>query len=193
MSAVDFKDGLIAEIPNLRAFAASLSGSMQLADDLVQDTLLKAWGNADKFQPGTSLRAWLFTILRNTYYSLYRKRGREVQDSEGTYADRLASPNRPGRLALFIPAWDEGPVVADMIRSTLKRWGNRDYRIFVDTLKSQLTSAPVEELPLHINDGAFARACVDAFVAIAPPLESAQPSQSSCDLPCPSTATRPTS
>jgi RNA polymerase sigma-70 factor (ECF subfamily) len=91
MSAADFKEGLIAEIPNLRAFAASLSGSMQLADDLVQDTLLKAWGNAEKFQPGTSLRAWLFTILRNTYYSLYRKRGREVQDSEGTYADRLAT------------------------------------------------------------------------------------------------------
>ncbi|MCO5090330.1 sigma-70 family RNA polymerase sigma factor [Bosea sp. (in: a-proteobacteria)] len=86
-----FKDGLIREIPNLRAFAASLSGSMQLADDLVQDTLLKAWGNSDKFEPGTSLRAWLFTILRNTYYSLYRKRGREVQDSEGTYAERMAT------------------------------------------------------------------------------------------------------
>jgi RNA polymerase sigma-70 factor (ECF subfamily) len=91
MSAADFKDGLIKEIPNLRAFAASLSGSMQLADDLVQDTLLKAWGNSDKFEPGTSLRAWLFTILRNTYYSLYRKRGREVQDSEGTYAERMAT------------------------------------------------------------------------------------------------------
>jgi RNA polymerase sigma-70 factor (ECF subfamily) len=90
MSAPEFKDGLIKEIPNLRAFAASLSGSMQLADDLVQDTLLKAWGNSEKFEPGTSLRAWLFTILRNTYYSLYRKRGREVQDSEGTYAERMA-------------------------------------------------------------------------------------------------------
>ena len=89
--ATEFKDGLIREIPNLRAFAASLSGSMQLADDLVQDTLLKAWGNSDKFEPGTSLRAWLFTILRNTYYSLYRKRGREVQDSEGTYAERMAT------------------------------------------------------------------------------------------------------
>lgn len=89
--ARDFKEGLIREIPNLRAFAASLSGSMQLADDLVQDTLLKAWGNSDKFEPGTSLRAWLFTILRNTYYSLYRKRGREVQDSEGTYAERMAT------------------------------------------------------------------------------------------------------
>ncbi len=89
--ATEFKDGLIREIPNLRAFAASLSGSMQLADDLVQDTLLKAWGNSEKFEPGTSLRAWLFTILRNTYYSLYRKRGREVQDSEGTYAERMAT------------------------------------------------------------------------------------------------------
>lgn len=89
--ATEFKDGLIREIPNLRAFAASLSGSMQLADDLVQDTLLKAWSNAEKFEPGTSLRAWLFTILRNTYYSLYRKRGREVQDSEGTYAERMAT------------------------------------------------------------------------------------------------------
>jgi RNA polymerase sigma-70 factor (ECF subfamily) len=91
MSSTEFKDGLIKEIPNLRAFAASLSGSIQLADDLVQDTLLKAWGNSEKFEPGTSLRAWLFTILRNTYYSLYRKRGREVQDSEGTYAERMAT------------------------------------------------------------------------------------------------------
>ena len=73
-------------------------------------------------------------------------------------------------------------------------WRNAgDYRIFVDTLKSQLTSAAVEELPLHINDAAFARACVDAFVAIAPPLEHAQPSPSSCDSPSPSAATRPMS
>jgi RNA polymerase sigma-70 factor (ECF subfamily) len=86
-----FRDSLLKEIPNLRAFAASVSGSIQLADDLVQDTLVKAWANSDKFQEGTSMRAWLFTILRNTYYSLYRKRGREVQDSDGVYAERLAS------------------------------------------------------------------------------------------------------
>ena len=91
MSDDSFKEGLIAEIPNLRAFAASLSGSMQTADDLVQDTLLKAWSNVDKFQPGTSLRAWLFTILRNTYFSMYRKHGREIQDSDGLYTARLAT------------------------------------------------------------------------------------------------------
>jgi RNA polymerase sigma-70 factor (ECF subfamily) len=85
-----FRDQLTSEIPHLRAFAVSLSGSRQLADDLVQDTLLKAWGNAHSFQPGTNMRAWLFTIVRNTYYSLYRRRGREVQDTDGAYSARLS-------------------------------------------------------------------------------------------------------
>ena len=89
MPPAPFKDELIAEISNLRAFAISLSGSVSLADDLVQETLLRAWSKSDKFQPGTSLRAWLFTILRNIYYSNYRKRAREVQDSDGAYARRL--------------------------------------------------------------------------------------------------------
>lgn len=90
MSDPEFRTKLIKELPSLRAFAVSLCGSMSTADDLVQDTLLKAWSNSDKFETGTNLRAWLFTILRNTYFSLYRKRSREVQDSEGTYAQRLA-------------------------------------------------------------------------------------------------------
>jgi RNA polymerase sigma-70 factor (ECF subfamily) len=90
MADPDFRGSLIKELPSLRAFAVSLCGSMSTADDLVQDTLLKAWSNSDKFAAGTNLRAWLFTILRNTYFSLYRKRSREVQDSEGTYAQRLA-------------------------------------------------------------------------------------------------------
>jgi len=57
----------------------------------VQEALLKAWTSAESFTPGTNLRAWLFTILRNTYYSLYRRRGREVQDSDGIYASRIAT------------------------------------------------------------------------------------------------------
>ena len=92
MPSASFKDELLAEIRNLRAFAISLSGSVTLADDLVQESLLRAWANSDKFQPGTSLRAWLFTILRNIYYSNYRKRAREVQDSDGFYARRLTVP-----------------------------------------------------------------------------------------------------
>jgi RNA polymerase sigma-70 factor (ECF subfamily) len=92
MPSNNFRDDLIAEMKNLRAFAISLSGSVPVADDLVQETLLRAWSKSDKFQPGTSLRAWLFTILRNIYYSNYRKRSREVQDSEGLYARRVAVP-----------------------------------------------------------------------------------------------------
>lgn len=91
MPVDQFRDGLVAEIKNLRAFAISLCSNVTLADDLVQDTVLKAWSNADKFELGTSLRAWLFTILRNTYYSMYRKKGREVQDSDGTYTERLVT------------------------------------------------------------------------------------------------------
>ncbi len=87
-----FREGLVAEMPSLRAFAISLSGQLQLADDLFQETLLNAWANADGYQPGTNLRAWLFTILRNTFFSLHRQRGREVQDSDGVYSQRLATP-----------------------------------------------------------------------------------------------------
>ena len=90
MSDHSFKDELVAKIPGLRAFAVSLCGSITLADDLVQEALLRAWSNSDKFQPGTSLRAWLFTILRNTFYSQYRKHAREVQDSDGVYARGIA-------------------------------------------------------------------------------------------------------
>jgi len=85
-----FTDELLAERDKLRAFAISLSSSVLLADDLVQETLLRAWTKWEKFTPDTSLRAWLFTILRNIYYSNYRKRTREVQDSEGAYARRLS-------------------------------------------------------------------------------------------------------
>jgi RNA polymerase sigma-70 factor, ECF subfamily len=87
-----FREGLIREMRDLRAFAVSLSGSFHVADDLLQETLLKAWQNADSFIPGTNLRAWLVTILRNTYYSQYRKRGREVSDTDGVYSSRLATP-----------------------------------------------------------------------------------------------------
>ena len=92
MPPASFKDGLVAEMGNLRAFAVSLCGSASVADDLVQETLLRAWSKWDRFQPGTSLRAWLFTILRNIYYSNCRKSVREVQDSEGAYAQRLVVP-----------------------------------------------------------------------------------------------------
>jgi RNA polymerase sigma factor (sigma-70 family) len=85
----------------LRAFAVSLSQNADKADDLVQETLVKAWDKHESFQPGTNLKAWLFTILRNEFYSQMRKRGREVQDSEGLMTARLAvHPAQHGQLDL---------------------------------------------------------------------------------------------
>jgi RNA polymerase sigma-70 factor, ECF subfamily len=83
------RDALLAAAPNLRAFAVSLTGSFDRADDLVQDTLLRALSHIDRFERGTNLNAWLFTILRNLFHSEYRKRKREVEDVDGTYAARL--------------------------------------------------------------------------------------------------------
>ena len=82
---------ILAVIPNLRAFAVSLCGNLDRADDLVQETLVKAWSKLGSFVEGTNLRAWLFTILRNIFYSEYRKRRREVSDSDGAIAGRLAT------------------------------------------------------------------------------------------------------
>jgi RNA polymerase sigma-70 factor (ECF subfamily) len=87
---VSFADELAAQIPRLRSFAASLCGSVTHADDLVQEALLRAWANSEKFQPGTNLRAWLLTILRNVFYSQHRKRSREVQDSDGVFSRAIA-------------------------------------------------------------------------------------------------------
>ena len=88
--APSFKRELLATLPSLRAFAVSLTHNTDRADDLVQETLVKAWDKHESFQPGTNLKAWLFTILRNEFYSQMRKRGREVQDSDGVFTERLA-------------------------------------------------------------------------------------------------------
>jgi len=84
-----WRDDVVALIPALRAFAWSLSHNSADADDLVQDTLIKAWTHRSKFEPGTNLRAWLFTILRNTYYTAVVRRRREVSDETGKHAASL--------------------------------------------------------------------------------------------------------
>jgi RNA polymerase sigma-70 factor (ECF subfamily) len=84
----ELRDGLVSNIPSLRAFAYSLCGNATRADDLVQETMVKAWANFASFQEGTNLRAWLFTILRNEFYSQMRKKGREVEDADGKIADK---------------------------------------------------------------------------------------------------------
>ena len=83
--AGSFRDGLVEMIPVLRAFARSLCGQRDLADDLAQETLAKAWQARDKFQLGTNLKAWLFVILRNEFYSNHR-RAKTAADYNATYS-----------------------------------------------------------------------------------------------------------
>ncbi|MGE0677050.1 sigma-70 family RNA polymerase sigma factor [Pseudolabrys sp.] len=95
------REEMLATVPRLRAFAVSLAGNVDRADDLVQETLLRAWTHLDKFDPGTNMPAWLFTILRNLYRSEYRKRRREVEDVNGVHAERLvALPEQTGRVEM---------------------------------------------------------------------------------------------
>lgn len=86
--ARNFKQDLIELLPHLRAFARSMCGRADLADDLVQETALKAWSARDTFLSGTNMRAWTFTILRNQFLSLMR-RDRHKVDFEEIDAERL--------------------------------------------------------------------------------------------------------
>ncbi len=107
---VDPRDEIIRYLSPMRAFAISLTRNITAADDLVQDTIVKAWTHIDKFQAGTNMQAWLFTILRNTFYSDRRKHRREVPDPEGIHAASLfEKPEHDGKLAFsdFQRAFDK--------------------------------------------------------------------------------------
>ena len=92
LSDEEFKAQLGAVIPHLRAFGRSLSGSRDLADDLVQETLLKAWAARKRFQAGTNMRAWTFIILRNLFLSQMRRARFKGEWDEITASRILAAP-----------------------------------------------------------------------------------------------------
>jgi RNA polymerase sigma-70 factor, ECF subfamily len=160
---LDPRDRLAGAIPKLRAFAISLARDASKADDLVQETILKAWSNMDKFDPATNLDAWLFTILRNTFYSSLRKTRREVQDTDGVHAATLSvRPAHDGRLALqdFKRAFD---VLSPEHREVLTLVGASGFSceeaagmmgVAVGTVKSRTSRARkrLAEL-LHLEDG----------------------------------------
>ena len=101
MSGANPREELVDHLPAMRAFAISLTRNAALADDMVQDTLVKAWTNIEKFEVGSNMRAWLFTILRNTYYSSRRKSKREVADVDGTFTENVAEkPAHDGHMQL---------------------------------------------------------------------------------------------
>jgi RNA polymerase sigma-70 factor (ECF subfamily) len=94
-----FRDQMLSLLPSLRAFAISLTNDSIRADDLVQETILRAWSHRDRFERGSNLSAWLFTILRNAFYTEHRRHKREVEDPDGTYVGRIkAQPGQDDRL-----------------------------------------------------------------------------------------------
>lgn len=97
----DPRDEIVEHLGAMRAFAMSLTGNWALADDMVQDAIVKAWTKIDTFEEGTNMRAWLFAIVRNTFYSHFRKTRREVLDKDGDLFSHLAQkPDHDGRLQL---------------------------------------------------------------------------------------------
>jgi RNA polymerase sigma factor (sigma-70 family) len=105
----DFKKELTEVIPHLRAFARGLCGRPDMADDLVQETMLKAWAAQNRFEPGTSMRAWTFVILRNAYLTEMRRNRFRGEYDEGV-AERI----------LTAPAGQEEPLhLSDMHRALL--------------------------------------------------------------------------
>ena len=103
-------------------------GNASRADDLVQETLVKAWANHELLEPGTNLRAWLYTILRNEFYSQMRKKAREIEDSDGALAACLAvHPGQQGHMDMvdFRKALS---LLPDDQREALVRGGHRPWR-----------------------------------------------------------------
>jgi RNA polymerase sigma-70 factor, ECF subfamily len=97
----DVKRDLLAAIPRLRALAIGLCGKSDRAEDLVQEALMRAWANLSSFQPGTNMGAWLYTILRNEFYTDLRKRRHEVPDPDGMLAATLVTqPSQESRVDL---------------------------------------------------------------------------------------------
>lgn len=145
-----FGDALIEALPALRAFARSLCGDRVRADDLVQETVVKALANQDKFRQGTNFNAWLVTILRNHFYSERRKRRREVEDIDGEYVGQLSDvPGQEDRVAMneFVRALN---VLPDEQREALVLVGASGFsyeeaadicRVRVGTIKSRVSRA----------------------------------------------------
>lgn len=161
-----FTDGLVAHTPKLRAFAISLCGSHAVADDLVQETLLRAWNNREKFEIGTNLTAWLLTILRNIYFNQWRRRKRSPVSGGDDHLDYVGrDAEQPShmelldvkRLLLELPdvqrealllvgveglSYEEAAVVAGCAVGTVKSRLSRARTSLSEMLDNNGTSAP---------------------------------------------------
>lgn len=160
-----FPDAIVALIPMMRAYAMSLTRSRPEADDLVQDTLVRAWRFRSAYEPGTNLKAWLYKILRNIFYSNHARRKLVVQDVDGKLTAQLActpdqewqiefgdllrsldrlTPDTRDALLLIVVAglsYDEAAEVCGCATGTLKSRVNRARARLAELLDYDLPSA----------------------------------------------------
>ena len=150
MTHLDPREEIVEHLPALRAFAISLTRNHSLADDMVQDAIVKAWSNIEKFKVGTNLRAWLFTILRNTYYSNRRSVKHEVADVDGIFASQMSEkPAHDGVLQMrdFLRAFATLP---DEQREALILVGAEGFSY---EEAAEMTGAPVGTVKSRVNRG----------------------------------------
>ena len=164
LSDPEFKTQLAQVIPHLRAFGRSLSGNRDLADDLVQETLLKAWAARTRFQAGTNMRAWTFIILRNLYLSQMR-RARFKGEWDDLVADRIlaapASQDKHVELAdmqralLHLPQPQREALILVGAGGFAYEEAAEICKVAVGTIKSRVARGRVA-LEALLNDGALA-------------------------------------
>lgn len=105
-----FRDQLVALLPSLRAFARGLCGHREMADDLAQDTMMRAWAARSSYTQGTNFRAWMFMIMRNQFYTTIRKNSRMTS----------LDPEVAERVLVVAPAQQNGINVDDVAKALQK-------------------------------------------------------------------------
>ena len=105
-----FRDQLVAIMPSLRAFARGLCGNRDMADDLAQDTMMRAWGARESYTQGSNFRAWTFMIMRNQFYTTIRKNARMIS----------LDPEVAERVLVVAPAQHNGINVNDVAKALQK-------------------------------------------------------------------------
>lgn len=102
-----FRDQLVALLPSLRAFSRGLCGNREMADDLAQDTMMRAWAARESYAQGANFRAWMFMIMRNQFYTTVRKNARTTS----------LDPEVAERVLVVAPAQQNGINVNDVAKA----------------------------------------------------------------------------
>ncbi|MCU0732311.1 MAG: sigma-70 family RNA polymerase sigma factor [Hyphomonas sp.] len=180
LPAAEFKKALLESVPHLRAFARSLCNDAVAADDLVQDTMLRAWKARDSYAANTSFRAWSFTILRNVFYSEKRRSWRTTELAPEIAERTLVASDNPGkgmelvqlrnaldhlpddqREAIILVgaggmAYEEAAQVVGCAVGTIKSRVSRARKALAAMLDADMAPARVPGAPeIHSAEGAF--------------------------------------